>query len=521
MANRTSKKDAPSRGVLGNDPFLSGAAVRPPVEPAVPVSSPDADVRPADLAESAASTPPSSAASASDAKAPNPAEAVSSAEKSKRPRRPTTRSSRKAAKSASDSSRPSSSVEFARVDAEPESENKVEAAVDADADADADADVETKRAPTIERPYKHEPEGVTDADLEIDAQAEEDDEEGYVDEADQSLMRKVLIPEVETDDSASTPPMEQEQTSSGLGAWGRLRQLASGPAKALMGRVASSPTALNVAAATISGVSAVRSLMTTTPQLPSVDEFGEDPALVERAAPAVDFFYRHYWRVSVEGRENLPRAPLLAICNHSGALPLDGLVVRSALERTLENQHARWLVEDGVFHMPFLGTWLNRLGAVRACPENATRLLEEGRAVVVFPEGLWGLRKTWRKRYQLQRFGRGGFVKLALKTGAPLVPTAVVGAEEAMPLLATLPARPLGMPYVPLTPTFPLLGPLGLVPLPAKWTVAFGEPIDLSEYGPDDAQDLALVQRITEEVRERIHAEIERVRSTRSSAFRS
>jgi 1-acyl-sn-glycerol-3-phosphate acyltransferase len=169
-------------------------------------------------------------------------------------------------------------------------------------------------------------------------------------------------------------------------------------------------------------------------------------------------------------------------------------------------------VEDALFHAPFLGTWLNRLGAVRACPENAQRLLEGGAALVVFPEGVNALTKTFRRRYQLQRFGRGGFVKLALRTGAPLIPTAILGAEESAPVLATLSAPSLGLPVLPITPS--------LLPLPAKWTVAFLPPIDLSQHGPDDAQDLALVHRISEQVRGAIHDAVERLRADRRSVFR-
>jgi 1-acyl-sn-glycerol-3-phosphate acyltransferase len=275
-------------------------------------------------------------------------------------------------------------------------------------------------------------------------------------------------------------------------------------------------------AATLAGANAMRALLAPSAEVPRVDEFGEDASALQRFGPTLDFLYDHYWRVTVQGAEHLPQSgPLLAIGNHAGALPLDGPVLRAAIERTAPNLQARWLVEDALFHAPFLGTWLNRLGAVRACPENAGRLLEEGRAVAVFPEGLWGIQKSWRRRYQLQRFGRGGFVKLALRHGAPLVPTAIVGAEEAMPILATVPATPLGVPFIPVTPTFPLLGLLGLLPLPSKWTVAFAPPLDLSAYGPDDAQDLALVQRLTEEVRERIHEQLKRIRAERPGVFRS
>ena len=175
-----------------------------------------------------------------------------------------------------------------------------------------------------------------------------------------------------------------------------------------------------------------------------------------------------------------------------------------------ELREPRWLVEDQVFHAPVLGTLFNRLGAVRACPENAVRLLDEQRPVLVFPEGYQGMSKPFAQRYQLKRFGRGGFVKLALRTGAPIIPVAVVGAEETSPLLGRIPAGFLGVPYLPLT---------GPVPLPAKWFLRFGEPISTQELGPEDADDLAEVQRLTERTRESIQGMIQALLRERRSVF--
>lgn len=333
--------------------------------------------------------------------------------------------------------------------------------------------------------------------------------------APQELVKHVHVPEVhsEPEPTPQAPPPRRE--GAGGSALEQLGGLAFRQAQSLLGTLAASPTALKGVAAAVSGVTAVRALVAGgAPGPRTVDDFGQDPQLVARAAPTLDFLYRHYFRVSVEGAEHLPRhGPVLAIGNHAGALPLDGPILRSALERSMPGVRARWLVEDAIFHAPFVGTWLNRLGAVRAHPENAQRLLEGGAALAVFPEGIHALTKTYRRRYQLQRFGRGGFVKLALRTRTPLIPTAVLGAEESMPILATLPASALGLPVLPLTPS--------LLPLPAKWTVAFLAPIDLSKYGPDDAQDLALVQRLTEEVRAAIHGGLERLRAARHSIFRS
>lgn len=240
-----------------------------------------------------------------------------------------------------------------------------------------------------------------------------------------------------------------------------------------------------------------------------VDEFGMDPAFVQKVKPFFDFLYHNYWRVSVEGLTNIPSSGRgLIVANHSGTLPYDGSMIAAAIV----NEHSsrkdvRFLVEDFVYHFPFLGTFMYRIGGVRACPENAERLLIKDHLVTVFPEGVKGIGKHYKNRYRLQRFGRGGFIKLALKTNSPLIPTAVIGAEEIHPLIfkSTLLARPLGIPYLPITPTLPLLGPLGLVPLPSKWTIVFGEPIHFApKYGPKDAEDQLLVNRLSEMVRMRI-----------------
>jgi len=240
-----------------------------------------------------------------------------------------------------------------------------------------------------------------------------------------------------------------------------------------------------------------------------VDEMGRDPVYAARYAPALDFLYRRYFRTRCEGIENIPaggRAILVA--NHSGALPYDALMIMRAVEREHPaHRQIRPLLEDEVFHFPYLGMFLNRLGGVRACPENAERLLAEEQVVAVFPEGIQGIGKLYRDRYRLQRFGRGGFVKLALRTRSPIIPVAVVGAEEATPMLAkvTWLARALGLPHLPITPLFPLLGPAGLLPLPSRWLVRFGEPIEVgSEAGGEDAADRLVVARWSDAVRTKV-----------------
>ena len=218
-----------------------------------------------------------------------------------------------------------------------------------------------------------------------------------------------------------------------------------------------------------------------------VDEYGpRSAASTARSSRLLDFLYRRYFRVAVQGLEQHPRrtgAP-----SWSPTTPAPCPTTRSMLMHAVEREHPaappgpRRCSRTSVFHFPYLGTFINRIGGVRACPENAERLLAEEQLVAVFPEGIKGIGKLYRDRYRLQRFGRGGFIKLALRTGSPIIPVAVVGAEEATPMLAqvTWLAARSGLPHLPITPTFPLLGPAGLLPLPSKWLVRFGEPIDLA-----------------------------------------
>ncbi|MGE4608244.1 MAG: 1-acyl-sn-glycerol-3-phosphate acyltransferase, partial [Myxococcota bacterium] len=160
------------------------------------------------------------------------------------------------------------------------------------------------------------------------------------------------------------------------------------------------------------------------------------------------------------------------------------------------------LVADWLITLPFVQPYLARLGGVRACRENAERLLSSGHAVVAFPEGVKGAAKVFRERYRLKRFGRGGVVRVALESGVPLVPVGIVGPEEAHPILFKwgTPARIVGLPFLPVTPTFPLLGPLGALPLPTKWVIRIGDPIDLEHLAPDASTDELLVSRINEEL---------------------
>jgi 1-acyl-sn-glycerol-3-phosphate acyltransferase len=255
-----------------------------------------------------------------------------------------------------------------------------------------------------------------------------------------------------------------------------------------------------------------------------VDDFGLDPAYESKVRPVAEFLYRRYFRVKTTGIENLPSSGrCIIVANHSGTLPLDGLMLRTAMQ--LErggSSELRWLAEDFLFYLPFAGVFMNRVGAVRACQENAERLLEKERMVAVFPEGVQGIKKLFRDRYRLQRFGRGGYIRLALRMRAPIIPCSIVGAEETNPLLYRVEylAGLVGLPYIPVTPTFPFLGPLGLLPAPSRWRITFGEPVSLDHHGPEAADDHVLVGRLSDRVRGTIQSMLDSgVRDRRSVWF--
>jgi 1-acyl-sn-glycerol-3-phosphate acyltransferase len=239
-----------------------------------------------------------------------------------------------------------------------------------------------------------------------------------------------------------------------------------------------------------------------------VDEFGMDEVALRRARTLLSFLYERWWRVDLAGLENLPaRGPLLFVANHSGVLPWDGLMLAHAIERDRPDLgRPRFTVADWLVTLPFAQPYLARVGGVRACRENVDRLLSHGHSVIVFPEGVKGAAKVFRDRYRLQRFGRGGVIRVALEVGVPLVPIGVVGAEEAHPILFKWipPGRP--VPFVPVTPTFPLLGPLGVLPLPSKWVIRVGAPVELAGLGPGAARDELLLSRLTEDLRAEIQA---------------
>jgi 1-acyl-sn-glycerol-3-phosphate acyltransferase len=254
-----------------------------------------------------------------------------------------------------------------------------------------------------------------------------------------------------------------------------------------------------------------------------VDEFGFDPEFAETLAlPALRALYERWFRVEVNGIEHVPHTGgALLVANHAGGLwPMDAAMTAVAVR--LEHPTGRYLRPLGadlLFGTPGAGMLARRAGATLACQADADRLLRAGELVGVWPEGFKGIGKNYRDRYRLQRFGRGGFVRCAITAGVPIVPVSIVGSEEIHPVLANsgLLARLLGLPYFPITPTFPWLGPLGLVPLPSKWYIEFGEPVDTGRL---DAADPGAVFETTDLVRETIQATLYRLLVHRRSIWR-
>jgi 1-acyl-sn-glycerol-3-phosphate acyltransferase len=256
----------------------------------------------------------------------------------------------------------------------------------------------------------------------------------------------------------------------------------------------------------------------------TVDEFGFDEDFTEHAyLPLLRPLYKSWFRVEVRGIENIPSAGgALIVANHSGTIALDALMTQVAVhDEHPARRHLRMLGADLVFQAPIIGEMARKSGSTLAANPDAERLLASGELAGVWPEGFKGVGKPFSERYKLQRFGRGGFVSAALRTGAPIVPCSIVGAEEIYPIIGNLKAiaRLTGAPYIPVTPTFPILGPLGLIPLPSKWIIEFGPPVDTASLGPQAADDPMLVFDLTDQVRETIQQTLYALLMQRRSVF--
>jgi 1-acyl-sn-glycerol-3-phosphate acyltransferase len=255
-----------------------------------------------------------------------------------------------------------------------------------------------------------------------------------------------------------------------------------------------------------------------------VDDFGFDEDFTVHAfLPALRPLYRSWFRVEVRGIENIPaEGGGLVVSNHSGTLAFDSLMTQVAVfDETPAHRHLRMLGADMVFQTPVVSAMARRSGSTLAASSDAERLLGQGQLVGVWPEGFKGIGKPFSERYKLQRFGRGGFVASAIRAGVPIIPCSIVGAEEIYPMLGNLKtfARLVGAPYAPVTPTWPLLGPLGLIPLPSKWIIEFGVPVDTADLSAGAADDPMLIFDLTDRVRETIQQTLYSLLMQRRSVF--
>lgn len=251
------------------------------------------------------------------------------------------------------------------------------------------------------------------------------------------------------------------------------------------------------------------------------DRSGFDPEFTDAVLlPPLRRLAGSWFRVEVQGRENIPEGGCLLVANHAGALPLDALVLQSIVFDTT-GRHLRTLGADLIFEDARLGGLARTIGVVPAHRENAEQLLSQDQLLSVFPEGFKGLGKPYAQRYRLQRFGRGGFVSVAVRSQVPLVPVSIVGSEEIYPQIGRLPglARKIGLPYLPVTPLFPLLGVAGMVPLPSKWVIRIGEPIATDRVPPGSADDPAVVFGVTGQVRETIQDTLDQLLTERGGVF--
>ncbi len=269
----------------------------------------------------------------------------------------------------------------------------------------------------------------------------------------------------------------------------------------------------------------LRELMPAPEPDRAIDDWGRSQRVSDLIEPLIDFYYRYWFRVEVEGVHHVPaQGGALIVSNHSGALPPDAPMIMQAIRHEHPAPRPVYMLGEHWFKgYPGVGMLTNKIGLVAAHPANAQRLLrDEQRLALVFPEGQKGSRKLYWQRYRLRRFGRGGFVRTAIRAGVPIVPVAVVGAEEAMPIFAHVPLlkRLTGLAYFPVNHAFPHLGlAAALMYLPAKFKIRFLAPVDLSAHPPEDADDLALVQGLSEDIRAHIQGELEQLLLDRRSVW--
>ncbi len=253
-------------------------------------------------------------------------------------------------------------------------------------------------------------------------------------------------------------------------------------------------------------------------------ESGFDPEFNEAVLmPAARALYRNWFRVRMRGFEHVPSCgAALVVANHSGVIPIDAVMLQvGVFDEHPARRHLRLLGADLVYSMPVLAGLARRSGHVPASRAEAERLLGAGDLVGVFPEGFKGIAKPFAERYQLKRFGRGGFARTAMRTGAPIIPCAIVGAEEIYPKIGEWPelAQRIGLPYFPITPLFPWLGPLGTIPLPSKWIIEFCDPVPTDGFAPDQWEDSHVIDELAGKVKDTIAAKIGELLAERGEPF--
>lgn len=269
----------------------------------------------------------------------------------------------------------------------------------------------------------------------------------------------------------------------------------------------------------------LRDLLPASEDDRALDDWGRSESMVSAIEPLLNFYYRYWFRVEVEGIENVPSdSGALLVCNHSGALPPDAPMIMQAIRNEHKSPRPLYMLGEHWFKgYPGISMLVNKMGLVPAHRDNAQRLLhDEGRLAVVFPEGQKGSRKVYWQRYRLRRFGRGGFVRTAIRARVPIVPIALIGAEEAMPIFAHLRLlqKLSGLIYFPITPSFPHFGLAApLMYMPAKFKIRFMEPIDMAQYPPETASDPAEIQNISEQIRGQIQHQLDDMIGERESVW--
>jgi 1-acyl-sn-glycerol-3-phosphate acyltransferase len=261
----------------------------------------------------------------------------------------------------------------------------------------------------------------------------------------------------------------------------------------------------------------LRALAELAPANTRYDRFGFSPEALELAFPLFYALHRYYFRVASLGHENIPtNGPAILCANHGGVLPFDGaMAVMDVMLHSDPPRLARSICDKWVGTLPFVNVFYARVGQVVGTRENVSDMLGEGQLMLCFPEGMDGVRKPWTQRYKLLNF-RVGFVEQALRAGAPIVPMAVIGSDDQAPLLYDIAplAKRLGLPIAPITPTFPWLGPLGLLPFPVRYRIVYGKPLHFhTRFGPADAEDVRVVRYLANQVKREVQRLIDELRS--------